>query len=229
MDKKFIEDVFESLGFSDINESGDWGIQWSEFGRDGRIKNNEKFFKTQKARDSFADKIEKHDSFNTFLAWSDPTNEEVIGEDGIFDYALISEVIDYLNSGYTVEELLESEGLDEGLKDVLNKAKKYADIVVDKMKQAKVGLGKEKELTKEMIDTFFKMLKANLAKYKSEKPTPEEVKRALFQLKQTGKVALIAALLCGPIPGDEPLIIGLEIVARKFGWSILPPSLQGII
>ncbi len=147
-------------------------------------------------------------------------------EEIIHDHAAL--LHKYLSEDMILEEILKIPDLDEGFKDSLVKAKKYAEVAIKKLQQAKTGLKKEGELTSEMIDTFFRLLKSMMAKYKSEKPTNDEVKKALFQLKQVGKVGFVGALLMGPIPGDEPLIIILEIVARRFGWSILPPSLQGI-
>jgi len=117
--------------------------------------------------------------------------------------------------------------LDEDLKDVLRKAKKFAEWAVDKAKQAKVGLKREKQETKEMFQTFLKLLKYKLKN--KEKPTDTEILAAIMQLKDISKVALVAAILLGPIPGDEPLLFGLELLARKYGMTVFPSALKGIL
>lgn len=64
----------ELLSMTEIDSSDPnaWGIRWAEFGKGDRTVTKEKFFKTEKERDTFADKVEKKDNFSEFLAWSDP-------------------------------------------------------------------------------------------------------------------------------------------------------------
>lgn len=52
-----------------------WGVRWAEFGRDDRVVNKEKIFKTEKAREAFAEKVSQKDNFKEFLAWSEPQTE----------------------------------------------------------------------------------------------------------------------------------------------------------
>ena len=117
--------------------------------------------------------------------------------------------------------------LDEDLSDVLRKGKKFAEWAVGTARKAKTGLKREKEETKEMFQTFFKLLKHKLKN--KQKPTDEEIRAAIMQLKDIGKVALVAGILLGPIPGDEPLLFGMELLARKFGMTVFPSALKGIM
>ena len=50
----------------------DYGLRWSEWGKDNRPKMKEKFFPTAEKRDAFATKVSEKDSFHEFVAWSDP-------------------------------------------------------------------------------------------------------------------------------------------------------------
>ena len=116
--------------------------------------------------------------------------------------------------------------LDEDLKDVLRKGKKFAEWVVTKIEKVKVGMKREKTETKEMFQTFFKLLKHKLKN--KERPTDKEILAAIDQLKDISKVALVAAVLVGPIPGDEPLLFGIELLARKYGMTVFPSALKDV-
>lgn len=50
----------------------EYGLRWSEWGRDSRPHTKEKWFKTAEAREAFANKVAEKDSFHEFVAWSDP-------------------------------------------------------------------------------------------------------------------------------------------------------------
>ena len=65
---------FESL-LNESTDSDSYGLKWSEFDNKDRVVNKQKFFSTEKERQSFADKLEDKDSFKKFLAWSEPKNE----------------------------------------------------------------------------------------------------------------------------------------------------------
>jgi hypothetical protein len=54
-----------------IEGQGQFGVRWQEFGKNDRIVNKEKFFKTEKQREAFCDKLEQKDNFKEFTAWSD--------------------------------------------------------------------------------------------------------------------------------------------------------------
>jgi len=121
------------------------------------------------------------------------------------------------------------EPTDEGIRDAIRKGKKFVDWAVKKVELAKRGLEVEKQETKTMMKTFFKLLERKLSGSGSKDPTEVKVRAAIAQLKDVAKVALVATVLLGPIPGDEPLLFGLELLARKFGLSLFPSALQGIV
>ncbi len=132
---------------------------------------------------------------------------------------LVDEVISALISG-------DEDELSDGARELLSKAKTWA---AKTGKLIKTGLKQEKDETDVMAQTFFRLLRAKLKK--SPHPTPAEVKKAVVQLRDVAKVALVAAVFLNPVglPGDEALLIGLELVARKFGISLFPSALQGVI
>lgn len=47
----------------------EYGVRWSEFNKSDRITMKEKFFKTEKARAAFCEKLESKDNFYRFEAW----------------------------------------------------------------------------------------------------------------------------------------------------------------
>lgn len=49
---------------------GDFGVQWTEFDKNDRMKRKKKIFKTEKQRDKFVEKLEQKDNFLRFDAWS---------------------------------------------------------------------------------------------------------------------------------------------------------------
>ena len=55
-----------------------------------------------------------------------------------------------------LDRLLSSSEVDEGVKDMIRKGKEFAKWAVDKVDQAKQGLKKEKQETKDMVRTFFR-------------------------------------------------------------------------
>ena len=125
-----------------------------------------------------------------------------------------------------LQQLIDAPTLDEGLRDSLRKAKKFVEVIVKKLV---VGMKQEKQETKEMVRIFLKMLSKRLGN-RPDKATPEEVKAAMEQLKDMGKVAAAAFALFGPLPaGDEALLIGTELLAKKFDMSIFPSALKGIV
>jgi hypothetical protein len=90
------------------------------------------------------------------------------------------------------------------------------------------NLKQESDETTQMAQSFFRLLsnKLNLDS-REEPPTPEEVRRALEQLKDVGRVGIFATISL--IPGGAFSLIGLEILARKFGiedFTLVPSSFQ---
>lgn len=78
------------------------------------------------------------------------------------------------------------------------------------------GFGEEAVETKQMAQSFFKLLEAKLdLTNRKEPPTEEEVKAAIEQLKDVGRLSVFATISI--LPGGGFSLIGLEILARKFG------------
>jgi hypothetical protein len=124
-----------------------------------------------------------------------------------------------------LQEILDDPTLDEGVRDSLRVAQKFVKTVMVKIVK---GMKQEKQETKDMIRIFIKMLSKKLGK-RPDSATPEEVKAALDQLKDISKVAVVALVMFGPLPGDEPILIGIELLAKKFGFSIFPSALRDVV
>jgi len=82
--------------------------------------------------------------------------------------------------------------------------------------------------TKVMAQSFFQLLESKLdLTNRKEPPTEEEVKKAIEQLKDVGKISVFATISI--IPGGGFSLIGLELLARKYGvknFSIVPSSFR---
>jgi hypothetical protein len=90
------------------------------------------------------------------------------------------------------------------------------------------GVGQEARETEEMAQSFFRLLshKLNL-KNRQEPPGEEEVKQAIDQLKDIGRLSVFATISI--IPGGGFSLIGLELLARKFGvrnFTFVPSSFR---
>lgn len=78
------------------------------------------------------------------------------------------------------------------------------------------GMGTEVNETREMGVSFFRMLEHKLKlNERSEPPSKEEVKRAIEQLKDVGRISFFASVSI--LPGGAVSLLGLELLARKFG------------
>lgn len=78
------------------------------------------------------------------------------------------------------------------------------------------GMGKEAKETKDMAKLFFRMLESKLDLNKRKTPpTKEEVKEAIEQLKDVGRISVFATISI--LPGGGFSLVGLELLARKFG------------
>lgn len=82
--------------------------------------------------------------------------------------------------------------------------------------------------TREMAGTFFRML-SNKLKLNERKtpPTEKEVKAAIEQLKDVGRISVFASISI--LPGGGFSLIGLELLARKFGirnFTFVPSSFR---
>jgi len=90
------------------------------------------------------------------------------------------------------------------------------------------GVEQEAKETEEMAQSFFRLLghKLRLGERK-EPPTEEEVKEAIEQLKDVGRLSVFATISI--IPGGGFSLIGLELLARKFGvknFTFVPSSFR---
>lgn len=87
------------------------------------------------------------------------------------------------------------------------------------------NLNQEKDETREMAQTFFRLLADKLQLDKrSEPPTSQEVKEAISQLKDVGRFSFFASFSI--LPGGGAFLIALELLARKYGitWFTFVPS-----
>ena len=90
------------------------------------------------------------------------------------------------------------------------------------------GFGQEARETRVMAHAFFRLLESKLNMEKRSKPpTPEEVKEAIEQLKDVARVSIFATISL--LPGGGFSLIGLELLARKFGvksFTFIPSSFR---
>lgn len=107
-------------------------------------------------------------------------------------------------------------------------ANKYATKSANLIRDGVSRLGEEATETKEMAESFFRMLeyKLNLNNRKNP-PSQEEVKIAIEQLKDVGRFSIFATISI--IPGGGFSLIGLELLARKMGvknFTLVPSAFR---
>ena len=96
------------------------------------------------------------------------------------------------------------------------KARRFARRSMRAIRKTLEGVGQEAVETKDMAALFFRMLENKLdLKKRTEPPSHEEVKEAIEQLKDIGRISVFASISL--IPGGGFSLIGLELLARKFG------------
>ena len=107
-------------------------------------------------------------------------------------------------------------------------AKKYAAKTNDLISEGVKALGQEAEETEQMARSFFKMLEAKLdLSGRTEAPSEEEVKAAIEQLKDVGRFSIFTTLVI--LPGGVVSLLGLELLARRFGikgFNLIPSSFR---
>lgn len=90
------------------------------------------------------------------------------------------------------------------------------------------GVGEEAKETEEMAQSFFRLLGHKLRlNNRDEPPTEEEVKEAIEQLKDVGRFSVFATISI--IPGGGFSLIGLELLAKKFGvknFTFIPSAFR---
>jgi len=88
------------------------------------------------------------------------------------------------------------------------------------------GVGQEARETEEMARLFFRLLENKLhLNERDDPPTEEEVKAAIEQLKDIGRLSVFASVSI--LPGGGISLIGLELLARKYGiknFTFIPSS-----
>lgn len=122
---------------------------------------------------------------------------------------------------------------DSNYKKLINKkqlrvARKYADKAKKSIDKAVDGMNKEADETREMGIAFFRLLNQKLRLNDRENPpTEQEVKEAIEQLKDVGRISVFASVSI--LPGGAVSLIGLELLARKFGinnFTLIPSSFR---
>ncbi len=107
-------------------------------------------------------------------------------------------------------------------------AKKYASKVKEAFDSGIKKTGTEARETQEMAASFFKLLEHKLnLNNRTEPPTEEEVRVAIEQLKDVGRVSFFATMVI--LPGGVISLIGLEVLAAKFGlknFTLIPSSFR---
>lgn len=106
-------------------------------------------------------------------------------------------------------------------KDFARETKKSVDSTIK-------NLDTEVVETKEMAQSFFRILESKLdLKNRKEPPSEKEVKKAIEQLKDVGRISVFATISI--IPGGVFSLIGLELLARKYGvknFTFVPSSFR---
>ena len=107
-------------------------------------------------------------------------------------------------------------------------AKKYANKTNKLISEGVAAFGKEAEETEQMARSFFKLLEAKLdLSGRKEPPSEEEVKAAIEQLKDVGRFSFFTTMVI--LPGGVVSLLGLELLARKFGikgFNLIPSSFR---
>jgi|SRR6056297_1315301 len=106
---------------------------------------------------------------------------------------------------------------------------KFAKFAKKAIERGAQMTGNEVRETREMAQSFFRVLehKLNLNE-REDPPTEEEVKEAIEQLKDVGRFSLFATVSI--LPGGGVSLIGLELLARRFGirdFTLVPSSFRG--
>ena len=107
-------------------------------------------------------------------------------------------------------------------------ARRYARKVKYHITRTMKGLDNEALETREMAHSFFRMLEHELnLNERTDPPTKEEVKTAIKQLKDVGRFSLFVTAVI--LPGGVISLVGLELLARKFGidnFTLVPSSFR---
>ena len=107
-------------------------------------------------------------------------------------------------------------------------AHRFADSAKASLDSFLKGMGEEYDETVEMGKYFYHYLENKLRlKERETPPSKEEVKQAIEQLKDMGRVGMFASISI--IPGGGLSLLGLELLARKLGiknFTFIPSSFR---
>ncbi|MCF8232967.1 MAG: hypothetical protein K9J27_12355 [Bacteroidales bacterium] len=107
-------------------------------------------------------------------------------------------------------------------------AQKFADAAKKSVYEFTDGFNQERKQTQEMAESFFRLLESELdMENRTRPPSREEIRQALEQLKDVGRVGIFASVSL--LPGGAVSLVGLEILARQFGiydFTLIPSSFR---
>ncbi len=90
------------------------------------------------------------------------------------------------------------------------------------------GMGQEARETRDMANSFFRLLETKLKlNERSVPPTDEEVAAALEQLKDVGRFTIFSGISI--LPGGGFSLLGLEMLAKKMGvknFTFIPSAFR---
>ena len=127
------------------------------------------------------------------------------------------------------ENLIERPELQENeCEENIGFARRFVSSAINSLQKVRSGMENEWRETQDMAHSFFKVLEHELnLNERSEPPSKEEVKKALEQLMDVGRFSFFASVSI--LPGGGVSLIGLELLARKFGvknFSLVPSSFR---
>lgn len=108
-----------------------------------------------------------------------------------------------------------------------SRAKKFAGKAWKAIQSGVRKAGNEAAETREMAQSFFRLLEHKLNMQERQvPPTEEEVKEAIEQLKDVGRFSVFTTAVI--LPGGAVSLMGLELLARKFGinFTFIPSSFR---
>jgi len=107
-------------------------------------------------------------------------------------------------------------------------AHRFADGAKKSLEGFLQGMGEEYDETVDMAKYFYHYLEEKLnLKERETPPSKEEVKKAIEQLKDMGRIGVFTSISI--IPGGGLSLLGLELLARKMGiknFSFIPSSFR---
>lgn len=106
-------------------------------------------------------------------------------------------------------------------------SRKFAQKAMHLIDSGMRRMGNEASETKEMAQSFFRLLSHKLNMHeRSDPPSEEEVLEAIEQLKDVGRLSVFTTAVI--LPGGAVSLLGLEMLARRFGihFTFVPSSFR---